>query len=241
LNLLWLKPHPFNNPKTKGFAMTQYFFRPSNGLDSETPPGTSNPEADASATRRDTDSVSKWRRLTLSPRTTFVHLFIVTLEAALLAVQYVRMEALAFDVLPDIADIDLGFMYGSHLMGLLWVMTDAAVVMIAGNHDSGDRIASMSIMTDRRRALIRGVVSAEETPLVLKDEHGPVAFSGLPFSYEYAARECFSDESLQMPEDVITAQVTAKGALQCLATFVYLLINITCNNAFLHQYFYAAV
>lgn len=32
--------------------------------------------------------------------------------------------------------------------------TAAAVVMIAGNHDSGDRIASMSIMTDTRRALI---------------------------------------------------------------------------------------
>src|SRR5262245_16273199 len=60
--------------------------------------------------------------------------------------------------------------------------TTAAVVMIGGNHDSGDRIASMSIMTDTRRALIRGVVAANEPPMVLKDEHGPVALSGLPFS-----------------------------------------------------------
>lgn len=42
--------------------------------------------------------------------------------------------------------------------------TEAAVVMIAGNHDSGDRIASMSIMTDTRRALIRGEIRADEAP-----------------------------------------------------------------------------
>lgn len=87
--------------------------------------------------------------------------------------------------------------------------TSAAVVLIAGNHDSGDRIASMSIMTDARRALIRGVVSADEKPLLLSDAHGVVAFSGLPFSYEFAARECFSDETMQTPEDVIAAQVAS--------------------------------
>lgn len=87
--------------------------------------------------------------------------------------------------------------------------TRAAVVMIAGNHDSGDRIASMSIMTDTRRALIRGDVSADERPLILADGNGPVAFSGLPFTYEYTARECFADETLQNPEDVLAAQVAA--------------------------------
>lgn len=86
--------------------------------------------------------------------------------------------------------------------------TAAAVVMIAGNHDSGDRIASMSIMTDTRRALIRGAISADERPLVLSDAFGPVAFTGLPFAYEYAARECFADEALQTAEDVLFAQVS---------------------------------
>ncbi len=66
--------------------------------------------------------------------------------------------------------------------------TDAAVVMIAGNHDSADRISAMSIMPDARRALIRGAVSADERALVLEDDYGRVAFSALPFSYEYAAR-----------------------------------------------------
>lgn len=86
--------------------------------------------------------------------------------------------------------------------------TEAAVVIIAGNHDSGDRIASMAIMTDTRRALIRGVISADEKPLVLTDAYGPVAFTGLPFAYEYAARECFADETLHTPEDVLAAQIS---------------------------------
>lgn len=86
--------------------------------------------------------------------------------------------------------------------------TAAAVVMIAGNHDSGDRIASMAIMTDTRRALIRGAISSDEKPLVLSDAYGPVAFTGLPFAYDYAARECFADEALRTPEDVLAAQVS---------------------------------
>ena len=40
------------------------------------------------------------------------------------------------------------------------------------------------------------------------DAYGPVAFTGLPFTYEYAARDCLSDESLQTPEDVLAAQVS---------------------------------
>jgi exonuclease SbcD len=92
--------------------------------------------------------------------------------------------------------------------------TEAAFVMIAGNHDSGHRIAAMSIMPDTRRVLIRGAVSPDEKPLLLSDEHGTVAFSGLPFAYEYAARECFADEKMQTPEDVLRAQVAAARLCQ---------------------------
>ncbi len=90
--------------------------------------------------------------------------------------------------------------------------TEAVVVMIAGNHDSADRIASMSIMSDKTRAHIRGGISANEKPLLLADKDGPVAFSGLPFSYEYAARECFEDETMKAPEDVLSAQVASARA-----------------------------
>ncbi len=87
--------------------------------------------------------------------------------------------------------------------------TETAIVMIAGNHDSGDRIGSMGMLTDRHRALVRGPLSADERPLILEDTSGPVAFSALPFAYEYAARECFEDSSINSPEDVIRAQICA--------------------------------
>lgn len=90
--------------------------------------------------------------------------------------------------------------------------TPAAIVMIAGNHDSGDRIESMAIMTDANRALIRGPLVANERPLLLEDEDGVVAFSALPFGYEFAARECFDSMDIDTPADVIEAQVSAAKA-----------------------------
>lgn len=87
--------------------------------------------------------------------------------------------------------------------------TDAAIVLIAGNHDSGDRIGAMAMLSDRRRALVRGPLMAEENPLILEDEHGPVAISALPFAYEFAARECFENPDIKAPEDVMRAQVAA--------------------------------
>ena len=72
--------------------------------------------------------------------------------------------------------------------------TEAAVVMISGNHDSGDRIEAMSVFSTASRVLVRGIADAVETPLLLSDEHGEIAFSALPFSYEYAAREVFGDD-----------------------------------------------
>lgn len=87
--------------------------------------------------------------------------------------------------------------------------TDAAIVLIAGNHDSGDRIGAMAMLADRRRALVRGPLMAEEHPLVLTDAHGPVAISALPFGYEFAARECFASADIRQPADVLRAEIAA--------------------------------
>lgn len=89
---------------------------------------------------------------------------------------------------------------------------EAAVVMISGNHNSGDRIEAMSVFSTASRALVRGIADAVEAPLVLRDAHGEVAFSALPFSYEYAAREVFGDEGISTPADVIAAQLAAARA-----------------------------
>ena len=87
--------------------------------------------------------------------------------------------------------------------------TQTIVVLIAGNHDSGDRINSMSVVADRQRLLIRGVASTNEDPLLLNDKDGITAFSALPFCYEYAAQESFGDTTLTTPEDVLKAQIAA--------------------------------
>jgi exonuclease SbcD len=87
--------------------------------------------------------------------------------------------------------------------------TQSAIVIIAGNHDSADRIGAMAMLADRRRALVRGPLSATELPLILHDAHGPVAISALPFGYEYAAREAFGDPAIKSPADVMRAEVAA--------------------------------
>jgi exonuclease SbcD len=87
--------------------------------------------------------------------------------------------------------------------------TKTAIAIIAGNHDSGDRIGAMGLVADRRRAIIRGPLQSDEVPLLLEDKHGVVAISGLPFGYEYAARECFGNPEIKSPEDVLRAQVKA--------------------------------
>ena len=87
--------------------------------------------------------------------------------------------------------------------------TQAAIILIAGNHDSGDRIGSMGLMADANRALIRGPLMPDEPPLLLEDQHGVVAFSALPFGYEFAARDCFGVTDIDCPSDVIAAQIKA--------------------------------
>jgi exonuclease SbcD len=87
--------------------------------------------------------------------------------------------------------------------------TKTAIVLIAGNHDSADRIDSIAMLSDRRRALVRGRLNAEEHPLVLQDAHGPVAFSALPFGHEFAARECFGTTEISSPADVLRAQIAS--------------------------------
>lgn len=92
--------------------------------------------------------------------------------------------------------------------------TDAAIVIIAGNHDSGQRLAGPIKLYDRNRILIRGTLELEEKPLVLNDDHGPVAFSALPYGEIFAARRAFGDETIRSPEDVLRQEVDAARNLK---------------------------
>ena len=92
--------------------------------------------------------------------------------------------------------------------------TDTAIIIIAGNHDSGQRIGAFTKLYDRNRILIRGTLEREEKPLVLEDEHGSVAFSALPYGEIFAARRAFDDETVRSPEDVLRLEVNAAQVLR---------------------------
>lgn len=84
-----------------------------------------------------------------------------------------------------------------------------AIVIIAGNHDAAAQIGMLGVLAPIEKALIRGPLDADDLPMILEDEHGSVAISALPFSYEFAARACFDAEDISCPADVIAAQVKA--------------------------------
>lgn len=86
---------------------------------------------------------------------------------------------------------------------------NTAIVAIAGNHDSGERVGFGTGFWDKQRFLVRGPLRAEEPPLILNDVHGPVAISALPYGEIYSARRSFEDESINSPADVLTAQIAA--------------------------------
>lgn len=87
-----------------------------------------------------------------------------------------------------------------------------AVVIIAGNHDSAAQIGMMGVLPAGGLSLVRGPIAADERPLIVHSPDGDVAVSALPFSYEFAARECFEDDAIGCPADVLGAQLkSARG------------------------------
>lgn len=86
--------------------------------------------------------------------------------------------------------------------------TDAAIIAIAGNHDAPDRISFNAALQDPKRVLIRGPLCDRPHALVLKDDHGSVAFSALPYCEIFAAREAFNDTEIATPAQALAAQIS---------------------------------
>ncbi len=97
----------------------------------------------------------------------------------------------------------------SQFLTTVRAVSDAAIVLIAGNHDSAAQIGAMGVLADGGAAIVRGPLDEDERPLVVSDDHGPVAISALPFAFEYAARMCFEDEAIACPADVIRVQLAS--------------------------------
>lgn len=65
----------------------------------------------------------------------------------------------------------------------------ARVVLISGNHDSAQRLGFSSRLIDSAGVFIRTDAATVGTPVLLDDDHGPVAVYGIPYLDPDAVRE----------------------------------------------------
>ncbi len=89
----------------------------------------------------------------------------------------------------------------------LVVEAGVPVVLIAGNHDSPERISFCSGVLSGRGLHVRGVPEAEVEAVVLDDEHGPVHVFALPYSEPARARELFGDDEIREHDAAMRAAV----------------------------------
>lgn len=65
----------------------------------------------------------------------------------------------------------------------------ATVVLTSGNHDSAQRLGFSARLIDAAGVHLRTNAAAVGTPVVLEDEHGPVAVHGIPYLDPHAVAE----------------------------------------------------
>jgi len=70
------------------------------------------------------------------------------------------------------------------------------VVMIAGNHDSPQRLSFASRLLEMGRLHVFGMPSAKVSSVPFRDRHGPVPVHALPYAEPAVVRQCFADDSV---------------------------------------------
>lgn len=71
------------------------------------------------------------------------------------------------------------------------------VIVIAGNHDSPERVGFGARLMAAQNVHVFGRLTAPLTPVLLADRHGPVAFIGLPYAEPVAVRQALSQSAIQ--------------------------------------------
>ena len=79
----------------------------------------------------------------------------------------------------------------SDLLSRLVLGAGIPVIMIAGNHDSPERLGFASEMLAGRGLHVAGPLTRPLNPVVLHDRHGPVAFYPIPYAEPAVVRERF--------------------------------------------------
>jgi len=81
------------------------------------------------------------------------------------------------------------------------------VILIAGNHDSPDRLGFGARLLADAGLTIRGLAAVDASPVVLRDRHGEVAFHPLPYAEPSVVRQSLQDESIADHHAAMRAQV----------------------------------
>ncbi len=126
--------------------------------------------------------------------------------------EHVDVLVVAGDVYDRASPSEAAIRLYSDFLERVYGETAAAIVVIAGNHDSGQRLGAAAKLYDNNRVLIRGSLERDALALVLEDAHGPVAFSGLPYGEIHAARQALGNDNIKTPEDVLRCQIDAARA-----------------------------
>ncbi|HEY2587505.1 MAG TPA: exonuclease SbcCD subunit D [Tepidisphaeraceae bacterium] len=70
------------------------------------------------------------------------------------------------------------------------------VILIAGNHDSPQRLQFGARLLRSRHLHIFGGLTSDISAVTLEDEAGPIDFYGLPYAEPPVVRQCFEDEEV---------------------------------------------
>ena len=87
---------------------------------------------------------------------------------------------------------------------------EVKVIMIAGNHDSAQRIGFASRLLKDRGLFVKGVLDSKLEPVVLEDAFGPVYFMPYTYAEPVFVRDVFNQEDL-IDFDMATAYVVKQG------------------------------
>ncbi len=91
---------------------------------------------------------------------------------------------------------------------------DTPVLLIAGNHDSPDRLDFGARILREQGLHVVSKPRPDPGVVTIEDEHGPVHIVGLPYTEPPQARHVFGDSEIQTHDDVVAAQVdNARAAL----------------------------
>ena len=69
-----------------------------------------------------------------------------------------------------------------------------SVMVVAGNHDSGPRLAFASSILEKQRLFLAGGTERRMKRVDLEDEHGPVSFWLMPYTFPSAVRQALGED-----------------------------------------------